>query len=331
MFTKSGIQSMMASQPKARQTDCLIRGHFRTHVFEFPKKELVADGHLSPAAIVEMPGKRATVLSDLQGYFRRVTPFRHFAICCSLRAQIEEALTKGQRSSNTDRIPLFVVVEQEVPCEVLLEDGTCFAVDQKTVVGGRAGEEALLAWKLDNAPWPSAAEKDSVFVDTVLAAVKIVLDEVEVIRELVQASCFYDDNGRAVYPVEAFASMNLQVISPLTETGLDEQVGQLRTVLADVESKRREDKARIDNLVGALRLEKIDSDDYRRSWYLSLFEATKAVLSGTAKHEFLRRHKDYRNKIGHPKPGTKMDMDEFSRLQRDALSELRRLFLSSHP
>ena len=321
MVEKAGVKHLLRSPQVAWQTDCVIRGHCRTHVFEFPKKELVADGHLNPVAVVDTSEKRATVVSDLQGYFRQVTPFRHFKICHSFRSKIDEAVARSQRNSSTDRIPLFVVVEQEVPCEVSLEDGTCFAVDQ-----GR-----IFAWEFDDAPWPAGApEKDRVFVDTLLAAVKIVLGEVEVIREFVEASCFFDDKDRVIHKIETSATMNLHVISPLTEIGVNEQVDLLRTLLTNLEAKRQKNKARIDNLVGALRLEEADSDSdhYRRSWYLSLYEATDAMLSGDAKQKFKKQHK-YRNRIGHPRPSTKMDMDQFWKLQRDALAELRRLFLPS--
>ena len=80
-------------------------------------------------------------------------------------------------------------------------------------------------------------------------------------------------------------------------------------------------------LVEALRLEDIDNDDYRRGWYLCLFEAIEGALGGKYRQSFHQRHRAYRKTIGHPKPGTKMDMEEFNRLQRDVFSELRRMYL----
>jgi len=78
-----------------------------------------------------------------------------------------------------------------------------------------------------------------------------------------------------------------------------------------------------------LRLEKIDTDHYRRAWYLCLFEAIEAVLSGRHKQEFHQQHRAYRNSIGHPTPSTTMDGNEFARLQHDALAELRRILLGN--
>ena len=101
----------------------------------------------------------------------------------------------------------------------------------------------------------------------------------------------------------------------------------MRTLVETFEAKLHNGDTRIRHLVEALRLEKIKTDHYRRTWYLSLFEAMKTTLSGRYKHAFNQRHRGYRKSIGHPKPSTKMDMTEFIKLQRDSLAELRRLFL----
>ena len=268
------------------------------------------------------------MVSDLLGYFRQGSPFRHYAICCSLRSKIDDGLAKYAIGSNTNRFPLFVVLEQEKPCNTPLEEGTCFVVDQEMITGGRAGEEAIMAWQVDNAAWPEVDDNDTEFVNIVLAAVKIVQDELEVIREVTEASCFHDENGRPVYPMTATMSANLSVVSSSTSMDVDEKVTRMQTLIDTFEAKRREDGDCIANLVDALRLEKIDTDHYRRAWYLSLFEAMKEILSGHDKQQFNQRHRDYRKTIGHPKPHTKMDMDEFHRLQCDVLAELRRIYLA---
>ena len=326
MFTKAGIRAMMGANPKYRPTAGVIRGHCGTRLFEFPKAELTAEGPMQPRVIVERPGTRATVVSDILAYFREASPFRHYGICCSLRWKISDAVSRRAKDSTAGRLPLFVVLEQEQECEMALEDGLCYIVDQGMIVGGRAGRTALVAWHPNDAPWPQVDEEPS-FVTTVLAAVKIVQDETEVIREVAEASCFYDANGCAVYPMTATMNANLTVISPLTTTELADRIASVRTLVEAFETKQRGGDTRIRDLVEALRLEKIDTDHYRRAWYLCLFEAIEAVLSNRLKHEFHQRHRGYRKTIGHPKPSTTVDMDEFVRLQRDALTELRRIFL----
>ena len=88
--------------------------------------------------MMEQPGTRATVVSDLVAYFRKETRFRHYRICCSLRSKIDEALSQRANASNVGRLPLFVILEQETECETPLDEGTCYVVDQEMVTGGRA-------------------------------------------------------------------------------------------------------------------------------------------------------------------------------------------------
>ena len=182
-------------------------------------------------------------------------------------------------------------------------------------------------WRMDDVPWPEAVQEEPGFVTTVLAAVKVVQDETEVIREVAEGSCFYDTHGRAVYPMTMTMSANLASVSPQSATEVVERVARMAALVEIFEAKQRAGDDRIPNLVQALRLENIDTDHYRRAWYLCLLEAVEAVLSKGDKQAFHQRHRGYRKSIGHPTPSTTMDMDEFVRLQRDALEELRRIFL----
>ncbi|MCY4431297.1 MAG: hypothetical protein OXC11_13020 [Rhodospirillales bacterium] len=328
MITKAGAQAMMGADPKNRPVSCVIRGHCRTHVFELPKAELRAERPLQPTVIAERPSAMATVVSDLLGYFRDISPFRHYGICCSLRSKINDVLSRREKSVRPGRFPLFVVVEQEQECETTLEKGTCYAVDQEAITGGQAGRKALVAWKTDDAAWPKIVEEEPGLVATVLAAVKIVQDATEPVREVAESSCFYNADDQAVYSMTGKFSANPVVIKPRTEAEMVERAAQIRTLVGTFEAKRRGGDARIRDLVAALRLEKIDTDHYRRVWYLCLFEAIKALLSKRHKHDFYQRHRNYRSSIGHPRPSTTMDMGQLEKLQRDALAELRRLFLN---
>ena len=327
MGMKAGVQALMRGHPKVRATACVIRSQCRTHVFQFPGTELVSAEHLAPTSIVQRPNAEGTIVSDLLGYFREYSAFQHYATCCSLRSKIGEEVSKHVTASDTNRLPLFVIVEQHTPCETSMEDGTCYVVDQEMLTGGSAGKEAIFAWKVDDAPWPQLDEEDSGFVNTVLAAVAIVENEIGPIREVAESSCFCDEKGTAVYPITADFRLGLSVSSPATEADLREKVAQLRAVIGTLEAKRQIDETYIGGLVDALKLQKIETDHYRRASYLSLFEATKAVLSRHDKQQFHQRHRDYRKTIGHPKAKTKMDMEEFRKLRLDVLSELRKEFL----
>ena len=105
------------------------------------------------------------------------------------------------KNSPTDRFPLYVVVEHETECETPLADGTCYLVDLEMDIDGRTGDEAVMAWNVDDTPWPNVMQDEPGLDTLVLAATKIVQDETEVIRVIADSSCFYDSDNRAVYPM----------------------------------------------------------------------------------------------------------------------------------
>lgn len=329
MTTTAFVQAMMESQTDMRSTDCVILANCQTSVFEFPKTHLLAEHPPQPATIAERPGARATVVSDFSDYFLHHTPFPQFKICCALRSKVGYELSKRAKNSCDGPFPLSLVVELETPCKTTLASGTSYIIDQAALPGVSKGEEVVMAWMVDDAPWPTVDENDNRFVNTVLAAVKITQDQSEVIREAVKSSCFQDDTGRAVYPMSMMFNANLKATSTSSENEFRDKLDELRRLIEALELRRAENRGHIDTLVDALRLEEIETDHYRRAWYLCLFEATKATLKGQAQHDFNQRHRAYRKTIGHPKPNAKMDMHEFEKLQKDALAQLKAAFLQT--
>ena len=263
-------------------------------------------------------------MSNLLHYFRDATPFRHYVTDCSLRATVDEMIEKHSKQRDGKRFRLFLVLEWEARCDTVMDEGTCFVIDQRKVVGGKAGEEAIMAWRAASAPWPET-DDGAEFTNLVLAAVKIVQDEAEAIREVAAVSCFYDANRKAVYPMSMSMSAAASVYSPLSSLEVDARVGKFRKIVDAFEAGQQDERIRV--VINSLRLEQIDNDDYRRGWYLCLFEAIRAMLSGRYKQGFHQRHRKYRKIIGHPKPGTTMDMEQFRLLQRDAMAELPRIYL----
>ncbi|MCY3972055.1 MAG: hypothetical protein OXG74_19155 [Acidobacteria bacterium] len=321
-LTKTGVEAFFRGGLKIRSAACDVRGHCRTQVFEFPNVAVAPETVVPPGVLVERPDARATVVSDLEGYFRKDTPFRHYGACCSLRWRIREALSKrADQDFSSGRRPLFVVVEQEQEFETPLQDGICIVVDQKMVTGGRAGETALVVWPKNDDQVP----EDQGLATTVLAAVKIVQNETASIPEVAATSCFYDATGHAVYPLILTMSdaAGYIVSPPLTTEDVEDRTACVRTLVQALEAGG----SRIRDLVEALRLEKIDTDYYRRTWYLCLFQATSAAFSGKRKHAFHTRHRGDRKGLAHPKPSTTMDMNVFVKLQCDVLAELRSFFL----
>ena len=309
-----------------QQVNCSIRGHCRTNVFVFPREGLFSEHQFGPQAILENASVKATVVTDLKQYFERQTRFRHYRICAFLRKKVDDAINKSAAGGTDNHLPIFIALEQERASESPLDDGLC-CLNRQTSANGRAEDRTFSVWNANGPAWSELAESDTGFLNSVLAAVKAIQDETGTIREVAEASCFYEESDRPVYPISLTASMSSEETTFLSATELEDKVSRLGKLVGSIEAGGGEPLDLVRILVDALRLEDIDSDDYRRGWYLSLFEATKAVLADHHKQQFNQRHRDYRKKIGHPKPGTRMDMSEFDRLQRDALAEVRRVFL----
>ena len=305
---------------------CSIRGHCRTNVFAFPKEGLFSERRFGPRAILENEIAKATVVTDLKEYFEQQTQFRHYGICASLRKKVDDAMNESATGGTANHLPIFIAVEQESAAESPLDDGLCY-VNPQTSENGHVEERTYSVWNANGPAWSKLAESDTGFVNSVLAAVKAIQDETGTIREVVEASCFYEQSGRAVYPISVRASVSAEETSFLRVAEFEEKVSRLGKLVHSIDTERGAHRDEVRILVDALRLEDIESDDYRRGWYLSLLEATKAVLSGHHEQQFNQRHRGYRKTIGHPKPGTRMDMSEFDKLQLDALAEVRRVFL----
>lgn len=331
MFTKAGAKFLMERNRNARPTECTILAHCQTHVFEFPRAHISTAHPLRPAIIVEQQGARATVVSDLTDYFQNHTPFQHFKKCGVLRSRVDEAISESKRNTIPDWFPLFVIIEQETPCKTQLEKGTCYIVDQGEYVGGTKGEDATIAVRVSDGPWPELDENDAWFVNFVLATIKIIQGEIKAIREIVGSSCFIDDHHRAVYPLPISWSANLSSPSPVTEIELADKICEVRKLARAIESEHSKNKKHVDALVDSLRLENIETNYYRCAWYLSLYQ-TMWNFPKISRNGLRKDHGEYRNLIAHPKPDTKitkMDMDKFGRLQSDAIAHFKKYFLDT--
>ena len=328
MITTEGAKLLFEGGLDTRPTECIIRAHCQTRVFELPKVHLSTAHPFQPATFFERSDACATFVSDLADYFGNHSPFQHFNNSGVLRFKVRKAISKYSLDSTSEWFPLFVVIEQEIPCKARLATGTCCIVDER-YVGGDKGKDAVIAFRVINGAWPNLDKEDSRFVNLMLAIIKIVQGETEVIREIIGSSCFFDHQSRAVYPNSMSFQGNLSNSSPITEAELDNKLCEFRNLARAFECKHSKDPELIDQLCDALRLEDIENNYYRCAWYLSLFEVTRAALSGKDKHNFYQRHRDYRKLIAHPQPNMKMDMNQFRKLQSDTISTLKKYFLGT--
>ena len=329
MFTKAGAKFLMERNQDARLTECTIRAHCQTHVFELPATQISTAHLLRPAIFVEQKNARATIVSDLMDYFQNHTPFQQFSYSSLFRYSVCEAISKYAANARSDRFPLFVVVEQKTHCRTQLEKGTCYIVDEGKYFGGDEGKDAIIAIRISDGPWPKLDENDTRFINFVLATVKIIQGDIEVIREIVGSSCFFDSQDRAVYDLPITIEGNLINSSPITEAELAEKFCELRKLFLALQSWHGKHREQFDVLCDALRLENIESDPVRRIWYLSLYEAAMKVLPEEENKSIYRCHSGCRNSIAHLTPNSKVDMEQFRQLQSDVIVQLRKIFLDA--
>ena len=115
---------------------CTISEYCRTQMFEFPGIDLHPDGDEPHHTIYESFEVRATVASDLLGYFENSPSSKHYAISPSLRYEVGETVEKI-RLQQPNRVPLFLVIEetnQLTPVEMV--KGECYLLDEVVVQDG---------------------------------------------------------------------------------------------------------------------------------------------------------------------------------------------------
>lgn len=330
-ITKAGIELMFVRGLNGRPTKCTIKGRYYTSVFRFPKAFLQAETNIDPVQIAAQGQFIATMVSDLQSYFQEHSPFSHYSISLPFRHEVEKIVQKKTKGSREDVLPLFIVIEQEISCETIMDDGTCFIVDGNYFQGGSSEEAVIVAAKASDCAWPEEKEEVNQFVNIILAAVKVEQNMTSHIEELFSTSCFFDINEHAIYPSESMiSSVPLSIESPIDNKNLKEKSDRLQKLVNGFEMDMKENMRTACRIITSLRLGKSKDDYYRRTWYLRLYEAMLDKLTSGPKKEFRKRHKKKQVKISHPAVSGTVDMEDFNYLQTDVLAELRRIYLESN-
>ncbi len=321
---------------------CTINRHCRTLVFAFPGSDLVAGNSGAHHIICRHGGMKATILSDLLGYFENdKTDSIHFAIDVALRTNVatthRELVTQRNRPQTE---PLFLVIEEDVDLPpTVLDGGECYRVDEHVegdamIVGGRDGERMLMAFRTVDGSWPDY-EPDLHILNVVLTAVKMEQNTTGYIHQKCSGACFVNTEGEAVrYGADPILQpVQLDTISAIDTSALNKKVDSLRTIIGTVTSESHGITTEVfDSVVR----EKTHDDAYLRLWYLRLWEAIadkrvkrhlgykqlencSDVVAGNRTPKELKR---YRNDIAHWRTG-KIDYSYVNDLEKTTLELLR--------
>ena len=342
MLTQAGFEVAYIESMNGCPTECTIKGRCHTHIFEFPKAFLQAETDVGPLLIAERKQFRATMVSDLLSYFQRCTPFRHHLISHPFRRKVEEVAQKRTSKSQKNGSSLFVVIEQEIPYETIMDDGTCFIIDEKYIDGGCPGKTAIMARKTPDVMRPEEEDGVNEFINMILAAVRVEQKMENHIEELFGASCFFDIKGHEIHLIpEMEMNIALCADTPVDDKKLKEKADRLLKLIRGLEADmktdiRRKNSQPTPRLIEALGLWKTKGDYYHRALYLALYEpmlkkleSNDSKTGGSRERWFKDGHANYRDHIAHPDIRGRVNMERFNDLQTDILEELRRIYLES--
>ncbi|MXZ48872.1 MAG: hypothetical protein F4235_05895 [Candidatus Dadabacteria bacterium] len=337
MLTKAGLKRMYIGGLNGHPTKCKIKRRCYTHVFKFPRIFLQAEMKVAPLLIAKREQSRATVVSDLKSYFEEYSPFHHYSISPSFRHKVEE-VEKEEVNSRKDGSSLFVVIEQEIPCETIMDENTCFIISEEFLQGGLSGREIIMTMKTSDSTWPEEEDSVDQFVDMILTAIRIEQRSKDPIKEVFSRSCFFDIDGRMIYiQPEPIVSATLVAEAPTDDEKLRVKADRLQKLIngleEDIKIDIEKNKRTTLRLVEALGFDRNKDDYYRYKLYLALYTAMERKLeshdskTGDSKlSNFTGKHGNHRVELAHPEISVKVNRKKFRNLLDDILKELRDIY-----
>lgn len=317
-FMVGGIKALYA-RGGGKEIHCTISGHCRTQIFEFPEIAFHPDGDEPHHTIYSTPTVRACVASSLVDYFENSTGSKHYAISHSLRYKVGE-IEEEVRSQQKSKVPVFIVIEESNQLTpVKMTKGECTVLPETLVengeevpllVGGRAGEEFIVAWATSDGAWPEVPNNQQ-SVNMILAGVRAGHQTPDPIRKCLEQECLVTDDGQFVVMMRPTMSARLGAPRPMDTTAYRDRVAEIRRGIANL--KQDMGAPHMALLVNAMYSDEYKDDAYQRLQYLqlwqSLSEAARPCLGysgdvrkdkvALAGNKTLEELKDYRDDIAH--------------------------------
>ncbi len=318
-FTLAGARRMHAGLG-GKDFCCTISEYCRTQIFEFPGIAFHADGDEPHYEIYASPSVQACVASNLVDYFVNSTCSKHYAISPSLRHLVGETDEKTKLQQK-GRVPVFLVIEESnqlTPVEMV--KGECSMSDEIVVedgeqvpmlVGGREGEEFIIASPTIDGAWPELPNNQQL-VNMILAGVRVGQKTPDPIGKYVDQNCLVTDDGRFVVMMRPTASVRLSKVTPMDTTAYRGRASDIRRAIAAMEQDIGAPHMAL--LVNSMYRDEYKDDAYQRLQYLQLWQSLqdagrkylnyqgksikhdKVVVAGK---KTLQELTDYRDDIAH--------------------------------
>ena len=265
-----------------RALSCTISEYCRTQIFEFPGIDFHPDDDEPHHTIYESPEARATVASDLLGYFENSPFSKHYVISPRLRYEVGETDEKI-RPQQPNRVPLFLVIEetnQLTPVEMV--KGECHVLDEVVVedgekvqflVGGRESEEFIIACQAVDGAWPELPNNQLV-VTMVLAAVRAGQQTPNSIRKHVGQDGLVTDDGRFVEMMRLNLSVGeVSTATPMGTAAYRARLSEIQSSIAAMEQDIGTPHMAL--LVNAMYSDERKDDASQRLQYLQLWQSLR--------------------------------------------------------
>ncbi len=258
---------------------CRISGYCRTQIFEFPGIDFHPNGDEPDHTIYASPSVQACVTSSLVGYFESSLFSKHYAVSPSLRHKVSETDEKI-KSGQKGRVPVFLVIEENnqlAPVEMV--KGECSIADEVVeedgekipiLVGGREGEEFIIASPTIDGAWPELP-KNQQLVNMILAGVRVGQQTSDPIHKYLDKNGLVTDDGRFVVMDRLTISARGSIATPMDTIAFRGRVSEISSAISAMQ--RDIGTPHMALLVNSIYRDDYKDDAYQRLHYLQLWQS----------------------------------------------------------
>ena len=272
---------------------CTVSGYYRTQIFEFPGVDFRPKGQEPHHNIYASPPLQACVTSDLVTYFENSAHRAHYAVSPSLQHVVGETDEKT-KAQQQDGVPVFLVIEESNPltpvemvkgeCGIWDETMTVDGEEMPRLVGGREGEQFIIAWHTVDGAWPELPN-NQLLVNMILAGVRAGRQTPDPIRKDIDQKCLVTDDGQFVSMMQPTASARATTATVMDTAAYRGSVSEIRRAIAAMEQDIGNARMRL--LVDSMYSDEHKDDSYQRLQYLRLWESLVEAAKKPALREFV--------------------------------------------
>ena len=349
-LTEAGVRGVfLGSEGKeGKEIGCVIDGHCRTQIFEFPGIHLRPTGNELHHTIHKCLSVHACLTSNLADYFVNSTDNMHYAIDPTLRHIVGQIPQKAALKQE-GLVPVFLVIEESnrlTPTHmnncILWEE--MMVLDGERVprlVGGREEEEFITAVPTTGGVWPKIPKNQQV-INMILAGVRVGQQTPDPIQKYVDLECLLTDDSRFVMMMTIEGEAKGTIVTEMGSAAFGDRASEISKAIFNMEQDPGIPHLTL--LFNSMYSDEQKDDAYLRLHYLQLWQSLSEAGSryleyhGDIKKDCvavggrktLLELADYRDDIAHWWTDT-IDGNFLADLQRTINELIRRKYFTDPP